>query len=477
LRGKATSEDFVRASLPPGNFHWTKIRTENRTIELREAVERYTSWVYVCAGRNASAVAQTPLEFFKMPGLEGRAERMAWNRLGYRSNGVETKRLGELKQIPWLKSRQRKALEDVEEVSDHPFLTLFEQVNPHENGFEMIEKLVLFLELCGNSFLFLAKNELGIPVQLWHMPPQWTKIVPDPVEFIKEYRYGPIEPRVPFEKADVVHFKYPNPKDQFLGWGPLQAAMDPVETSTFYHRYEQTLLENYARPDFILSTDLSLNQTQIDGIKGQWNKLFRGVKNAGKVAVLEAGLKPVTFNFTPREMAFLQGRQMSRDEIAAAFGVPKSLIETKDVNRSNADTGEYCYAKYTILPRIRRIEQKINESIVWPYFGDQYFAAFCNPVADDKEYRLKEIENHLKYGLSSINEERERENMEPADWGEGDPRPKQQAVGGKPGEGEPGRVYPLEEPMMQPGEGEEPQKGLSLKGSNGHHKSRLFLDE
>jgi len=41
-----------------------------------------------------------------------------------------------------------------------------------------------------------------------------------------------------------------------------------------------------------------------------------------------------------------------------------------------------------ILPRLRRIEQKLNEKML-PLFDDKLFVAFDNPVADDKEYGFK----------------------------------------------------------------------------------------
>ncbi|MBU1162784.1 MAG: phage portal protein, partial [Proteobacteria bacterium] len=71
-----------------------------------------------------------------------------------------------------------------------------------------------------------------------------------------------------------------------------------------------------------------------------------------------AEVKPVSIS--PREMAYLQGRKATREEVAAIYGVPLSKLTTDDINRANADAGDYSYMKDTILPRLRRIEQKIN---------------------------------------------------------------------------------------------------------------------
>lgn len=92
------------------------------------------------------------------------------------------------------------------------------------------------------------------------------------------------------------------------------------------------------------------------------------------------------------------------------------MLSVENVNRANAETGEYSYMKNTILPRIRRAEQKINEKLL-PMFDERLFCAFDNPVPEDKEHRLKEVEMHLKTGYSSPNLERQIDGLDEVEWG------------------------------------------------------------
>jgi len=50
-------------------------------------------------------------------------------------------------------------------------------------------------------------------------------------------------------------------------------------------------------------------------------------------------------------------------------------------------------------------------------FDDRLFCAFDNPVPEDKEFRLKEVESHLKTGYSSPNEERVKDGLGEVKWG------------------------------------------------------------
>lgn len=405
-RWKGSSEDIIDASLPNLVWPYQQIKIDRRAATFDGLVDRYASWVYLCASRNANAIAQVPLELFST------------------SKGAGGKKVGK-KQFLDLETRAWFAQkgynpEDVEIVKDHPFLDLMEKANPFENGFELLEKLVLYLELTGNAYWYTVDTLGGIPTEIWVMPSQWVRIVADKKTFVSHYLYGPTTEasRVRFEPEEVIHFRYPNPRDLFYGLSPLEAALDAVDTSTSYARYESNLLQNNARPDIMLSTDAGkVSKEDVRRIKADWNTAYRGTANAGKLAVLTGGLKPVPLNFKPAEMSYLMGRESTRDEIAAIFGIPKSMITTNDVNRANAASGEYTYAKYTLLPKLRRIEQKLNEKLV-SRFGGQYFCAFKNPVPEDQEFRLKELETKISIGYSTINEQRAIDNLEPVEWGD-----------------------------------------------------------
>jgi SPP1 gp7 family putative phage head morphogenesis protein len=89
----------------------------------------------------------------------------------------------------------------------------------------------------------------------------------------------------------------------------------------------------------------------------------------------------------------------------------------KDATRANAENAMYMYMKDTILPRVCRVEQKINEKLCPMYDGD-LFVAFDNPVPEDREFRLKEREVNLRTGYSSINLERQEDNLDEVEWGD-----------------------------------------------------------
>jgi len=106
--------------------------------------------------------------------------------------------------------------------------------------------------------------------------------------------------------------------------------------------------------------------------------------------------------------------KVTKEKIAAGFGVPVSKLTVEDVNRANAEAGNYSYMKDTVEPECISMADVINQTIM-PYYDEQLFVAHDNCVPENKEYMLKQQESRLKTGVVTINEVRETDGLEPLD--------------------------------------------------------------
>lgn len=382
-------------------------------VSYRELVKRYSSWVYTCAEKNAISCAQIPLKLYA-------AKPTKKTKALFPTRKVESKQLAYLAKSPSTQNYVRKATE-IEEVVEHPFLELLKSVNEFTNQFDILELMILFQELCGNAYWYIDREStLGTPTEIWPLYSQYVRIIPDKQRFIAKYEFVISEAEKHIvDPANIVHFKYVNPQDAFYGIGPLQAAVVAADLSNNMNLFETNLFKNSARPDMALiipETAGAPPEDEVGRIEKKWFQKFGSVKKAGKLAVLTGGAELKPISLTPKEMSFLQGRKSTREEIAAIFGVPLSMITTESVNRANAETGEYSYMKNTILPRVRRAEQKLNEKLL-PMYDERLFCAFDNPVPEDKDFRLKEIAARLKTGMTTINEERQQDGLDEVEWG------------------------------------------------------------
>jgi len=60
----------------------------------------------------------------------------------------------------------------LEEVLDHPLLTLLRKVNPVHNSFDLWELTTLYQEVHGCAYWYLHFNPLGVPDEIWILPAQ-----------------------------------------------------------------------------------------------------------------------------------------------------------------------------------------------------------------------------------------------------------------------------------------------------------------
>jgi HK97 family phage portal protein len=380
--------------------------------DMMPLVNAYRSWVYICASKNSNSIAATPIRLY--------AKKTRKNqKFIVKTKDVPPLVVKRFMQNSSLTKTLSNALE-VKEVLEHPFLDLIQHVNPLANRFDLWDMTQLFMELTGNAYWYIVKDsQMGIPVQIWVIPSQYMQIVTSKDQMVAGYvfRYG--TRLVPFEFDEIAHFKFSSPLSQLYGTGPLAAILDTYNVDQSIRGYESSMLNSGGRPDGVLQTDQGLNDKEFERLKEQWNQRYGGASKAGKTLILEKGLTYEAISFTPKEMNYVTGRKLNREEIAAAFGVPMSKLTSETVNLANAYAGEKQYAQDTLEPRLRRLEEKINERVLPMYEdGDNLFVAYDSAVPEDKEFESVERQRRLSAYITTVNEEREKLGMQPVDWGD-----------------------------------------------------------
>jgi len=368
----------------------------------------YKSWVYVCASRNAVSFASFPLRLYVAKPAKSKML------VETRPISKETKKFLYSKEMGHLDRYLRKAVE-VEEVLEHPFIELMKNVNPFMNEFELKEMTCLNQELTGNNYWYLLPNNMGLPIQIWIAPPDKMKIIPSKEEFIKGYIYKNGLNEVAFDKLEIIHFKYPSPISVYYGMSPISAVTHAYNINENMNRYENSLFSNMARPEGLLSSDSPINKEELERMSTQWNQRYGGANKVGKTPILTGGLKYQPITFSPRELSFLSGRKVTKEEIANAYGQSVALFD-KDANRANSDAAIYMFMKDSISPRHRRYEQKINEQIL-PRYDERLFCAVENCVPEDREFK-QQVRTDGVNTYITVNEIRQEEGKEDVEGGD-----------------------------------------------------------
>lgn len=313
---------------------------------------------------------------------------------------------------------------EVQDKSD--VIDLLYRVNPYMTKHDLIRATQAFLDLTGNAFWYLARDNdgKGAIKEIYPMRPDKVDLVlsKDNPLTLSGYVYKSNDgSKVPFAPNEVLHFKNFNPLGNYpmphRGMGVVEAASWAIDTDNESQQWNYSFFKNSARPDGVLYKENDMNDEEYQRMKTQWASIYGGSDRAHKVAILTGGLKWQELGRSQKESDFLEQRRFSRDEIFALFRVPKSVLGMiEDVNRANAEASNFVFADRTVRPLMKQITDTLQEFLL-PEFGDGFELTFVNPVPVDRAQVIAEYTAGINKWLSR-NEIREREGLPPTEGGD-----------------------------------------------------------
>jgi hypothetical protein len=116
----------------------------------------------------------------------------------------------------------------------------------------------------------------------------------------------------------------------------------------------------------------------------------------------KGGVEWMQASATQREMEFLEGLQMSKQDIYDRLA-PGLFSAMQTSALTNGENGLYLFAKYTIAPLLRELTDKLNCDIL-PTYGEGWTAEYENVVPEDKTLEMAQIEQYAKF--HTVNEVR-----------------------------------------------------------------------
>lgn len=239
-------------------------------------------------------------------------------------------------------------------------LPLLAKPNDTQAGADVWYAWTVSMMLGGEAGLEIVKAKNGKTLlEWWLRTPDTVQVVPDPARM----RYGAVAGYIIDDNAgdpyalqadEFIHFKSYNPRDPWRGLSPFIAARLSMKIDRNAREWAEDFFENAARPDFAVMTPQGTTKSERDDVLRQVLALYRGTQNGA--IVLESGVMDIKpLSFAPKDINFSEQREMSRDEVGAAAGIPDILLgfgndsyDTPD-KRTNAEETMW---SLTILPML-----------------------------------------------------------------------------------------------------------------------------
>ena len=264
-------------------------------------------------------------------------------------------------------------------LNRHPVLDLLARPNPRQSGGDMLESVFSNLHTAGNAYLEAVIVE-GEVKGLYTLRPDRMNVVSGkdgwPVAY--DYTAGGKTVRLSQKTLPVpkvLHLKLFHPLDDHYGLAPLQAARFSLDTHNAAAKWNKALLDNGARPSGALvysGGSGNLTKAQFERLKNELEASFQGAMNAGRPMVLEGGLDWKSMALNPRDMDFIDAKNLAAREIALAFGVPPMLLGIPGDNTyANYAEANRVFWRQGVVPLVRRVAGSLSRWLE-PAFEEQF---------------------------------------------------------------------------------------------------------
>lgn len=258
---------------------------------------------------------------------------------------------------------------DGKEVDEHPLLSLLHRPNAAQSGRELFENLYAFLMVAGNAYAELVVLD-DTPRELFALRPDRMAVVPSKAGWPESFEYSVGGQSVRMPRENVLHVKMFNPTDDYYGLAPMEAAARSTDTHNSASSWNKAMLDNAARPSGALvfaAGDGTLTSEQFDRLKTELESTYQGAANAGRPMILEGGLDWKEMGFSPKDMEFIEAKNIAAREIALAFGVPPMLLGIPGDNTyANYAEANRSFWRQTVVPLVGRMADGVAQ-LLQPY--------------------------------------------------------------------------------------------------------------
>jgi len=230
--------------------------------------------------------------------------------------------------------------EDGNFINDHAISNMLNnKPSPYEISYVWRHRLSAQLLLSKKgAFIEIIRDRLDRPVALALLPASYTAPIPDATTFVSGYEVKP--PNAPqgrfLPPEDVIWVRVPHPFNPYGAMTPVEAAGLAIDTDYLAALYDRNFLSNDGRPGLIVAMKGRVSEETKRDIKGRFSG---GPNRAGEPVILGTDeVSVVDTSATPRDAQYVQSRNLARDEILTAFGVPRTVMgQAEGKTFANAD--------------------------------------------------------------------------------------------------------------------------------------------
>ena len=375
-------------------------------------------------GRQTVFVSLTPEETPVVAGMDARKLYATQANL----HAVVSFLADSIAQLP-LKVYRRDGENNRERDRDSVAARLLWRPNADQTEYELINALAVELLLMGSAVLWILPDpDSNSGYQLRIIPREWivdadaeTNYAPSALKIRTNYGGTITVPR-----TDFIQFRMYSPGNPGGYQSPIAALRQTLAEQIQADRFRTEIWRSSGRFNAYITRPKDVAPWD-DETKKKWLTSFRegwgaDGSNAGKMPLMEDGMEIKPYQFRAKEAQYAETKQLSREDVAAAYHVNPSLIwhTSTQTYASAKDNARALYAD-CLGPTLQMIQQRIN-SFLLPMVGadENTYVEFdlTEKLKGSFEERASILQASVGAPWLTRNEARADNNLPPIDGGD-----------------------------------------------------------
>lgn len=223
------------------------------------------------------------------------------------------------------------------------------------------------------------------------------------------------------EANHVLHFKTWYSKDGVLGLPVREILKDTIDGAGYAESYETELYKNGMSAKYAMQYSGILDDERVKETQKKFADKLSGLKAAGKVIPIPAAfnLVPLTQSLVDSDFATL--KRYSALQIAAAFGVKNSALNSYESSKYASVETENLAFLDTLSYRLKMYEDEINAKLLTPEeYKNGYYYKFNEQaiLRTDSKTKAEILTKYQEHGDYTQNEVREFLDKPPVEGGD-----------------------------------------------------------
>ncbi len=232
---------------------------------------------------------------------------------------------------------------------------------------------------------------------------------------------------VPFGKKELIYIMANDNTDSIYGTSPIQVLYNILLILLYGSKVNLDMYANNNIPTGMLVM-LDANKDQIDAMRThlttrtqQQDMYGNQIKQYFQVPISPKEVQYVDFKFNAKDMQMLEQQKWYQQLVWSVFGVtPEEMSTTDASNRSTANEQSRIFKRKALAPIFKLIEYHLNTQLVWELDPTKKVQFKFDDYDIESEYRKSELNEKLLNTTWTLNEIRQKDNMEPLEGEEYD---------------------------------------------------------